>query len=195
MANDDSILSRLRPVCRLTADQDSRNCPAGSAGDNGGAPDLGDLVASPGGRAIYQRALAARYDAEKRGASVEDAVAAFRSVVDPAIAKLARQWAAEDEDDDDLKDEVEENSMKKTDCGCGGHADEADYDSTGNLTPAAQRRRAREQLGQPSRFRDGAKPTDPRSDASTSTDEEAARARMREAAAAQFGQPSNYRRK
>lgn len=198
MANDDSILSRLRPVCRLAPGQDSRSCPSGTAGENNGAPDLGDLMATPAGRAVYFEAVAARYDAEKRGRSVQDALAAFYAVIKPALAKLARQWAAEDDDEDDLddEDEAEENSMKKSDCGCGGHADESDYDITGNLTPAAQRRRARAELGTPSRFRDDArKPADPRQGASSSTDEREAAARMREAAASQFGQPSIHRRK
>lgn len=194
MGDDLSMLGRLRPACRLASGQDSRSCPSGSAGDNGGAPDLGDLIASPGGRDIYQCALAARYDAEKRGASVDQAVAAFRRVVDPAIADLARRWNAET-DDDDLEEVEENDDMSKHDCECGGRADDNDYDISGNLTPAAQRRRARAELGTPSRLRNVAKPVDPRSDASSSTDEEAARARMREAAAAQLGTPSIYRRK
>ncbi len=68
--------------------------------------------------------------------------------------------------------------------------DDDDYSIDGNIRQHAAARRARELLGQPSRYKDGGKPADPRSDASSSTDENAARARMREAAAAQFGQPS-----
>ena len=75
---------------------------------------------------------------------------------------------------------------------------EDDYFSDGNLRPEAQRRRDRAQLGQPSRLRSADPASRDRADvsdrASTSTDEDQAKARLRTANHAMLTQPSIHRK-
>lgn len=119
-ADDTDPRSRLAPPCRLAPGEDSRSCPIGSAGSNDGRLDLGDLLNTDDGRAIYLRAVAARYDAEQRGASVEDALAAYYKILDPAIDEMNERATR-----------AEDTMATKKDCGCrGDHADGEHNDET-----------------------------------------------------------------
>jgi hypothetical protein len=74
------------------------------------------------------------------------------------------------------------------------HYDDEDYDISGNPKPGVAARRAREQLGRPSRHRGGTTNHTDRAPAPASTDESAAKARMNANAQAQLGQPSLHRK-